>query len=395
MKKPLAPSRGFTLLEVMIASALSLVVITGALTAGVYLQRRGLLEERTMEAQNAGRAARDLLVPALQRAGAGFGKARLNVGGNSGVLDQRYALWVTTNATFSSDSSFSPPSGVYAGLISDALEVWDADSSRAVQLAAAANPTACPSDVWNGTLLCGFDITRTAPPPGTLTVVVNPNASTACVGVVGAARSATTLAWTPGVPGRPLPSGSACTTAASINEVLGTGAGDDVLLMPLTARAFRVNWRSGAPVLEMDPDGAAGNLPYAPLAQDIERIKIRMGTYNPDQPGNDVVFFPDSTAGRPALDACTNATCWSRVPGDAGTMGPNNVGPGSARDELMRRVRLVELLITSRTARADREAVRLGANGSTLDEEGNPNDGFKRRHFIQRIAPRNFAISGG
>ncbi|HZI13287.1 MAG TPA: prepilin-type N-terminal cleavage/methylation domain-containing protein, partial [Myxococcus sp.] len=239
MSKSFSPSRGFTLLEVMIASTLSLLVIAGAVSVGVYLQRRGILEERTMEAQNAGRAARDMLVPAVQRAGAGFGKARLNVGNNGGVLDQRYAVWVTTNAPFTGDSTFAPPTGVYAGLISDALEVWDADSARAVQLRN--TDPACAGNVWDGTKVCAYNIpTDGGPASGSLAVVTNPEESTACVGLVGSARSSTTLAWAAGVPGGSLPSGAPCSTPASLGAVFTSGRS---LLMPLSVRAYRVNWR--------------------------------------------------------------------------------------------------------------------------------------------------------
>ncbi|MFP2928031.1 PilW family protein [Pyxidicoccus sp. 3LG] len=382
-------SRGFTLLEVMLASTLSLVVLAGALTVGVSLQRRGLLEERTMETQNAVRSARDILVPVVQRAGAGIGKARLNVGGNGVQVDQRYAVWVTTDALFEDDPTFEPPSGVYEDLISDSLEIWDADSTLAVQLSPHAD---CGGSVWNGNTLCAYNVPDEGLAPGSLSVVTNPEEPTACVGVVGAARSTTTLAWTSGVPGRPLPVNEPCFAPNTLPAVF---TGKKTLLMPLSVRAYRVNWASGEPVLEMDPDGSAGPGTFQPVARDIERLKVRLGLYNPSLPNQDVSFFPDEAAGRPGVDQCTNATCATRIPGDAGTLSGSDVGERSARDELMRRVRQVELSITARTNQADREVVEQGANGTTMDEEGNPHDGFKRRHFIQRIQPRNFSYSGG
>ncbi|MCP3144153.1 PilW family protein [Pyxidicoccus xibeiensis] len=388
MRRSALQARGFTLIEMMIASSLSLAVLAGAVTVGVALQRRGILEERTMETQNTSRAARELLIPAMQRAGAGFGKARLNVGGDGAQVDQRYAVWVTTNATFPGDPSFAGPTGVYAGLISDAVEIWDADSARAVQLR---SRLACGNAIWDGAQLCAQSVGVNAPPANSLSVVTNPTESTACVGVVGAARTTETIAWTAGAPNQTLPAGAPCSTVAASGNVF---TGSDSYLMPLNVRAYRVNWRSGRPVLEVDPDGSAGGAGYQPLAQDIERLKVRMGVYNPDLPNNDVVFFPEANAGRPALDACTNATCWSKIPGDAGTVGAAEFGPRSARDELMRRVRLMEVLITARTPQMDVQAA--GADGGTTrDEEGNLVDGFKRRHSLQRIAPRNFAISGG
>ncbi len=389
-------SRGFTLIEVMIASSLSLLVLTGAISVGVYLQRRGMMEERTMEVQNAGRAARDLLVPAIQRAGAGFGKARLHIGNLSGQLDQRYAIWVTTNAQFTGDSTFAPPSGVYASRISDAIEIWDADSSRSLPLT-----KACGGGVWNGSAVCTNNTPDSGIPSNSFAVVTHPEAQVACVGVVGATTVGTTISWTAGVPDRALPGSSECASNTTAGPPYNPGAPSETLLMPLNVRAYRVNWITGRPVLEEDADGSAGPLTYQPMAQDIERIKVRLGLQDlTNLAATDFTFFPDAATGNPAVDTCAanaanNTACWARIPGGTTTpMSGTLRGVGSAIDELMRRVRIVELSITARTQQPDIEAVQNGANGSTNDDEGNPVDGYKRRRFIQRVYPRNFALAG-
>ncbi|NMO16055.1 prepilin-type N-terminal cleavage/methylation domain-containing protein [Pyxidicoccus fallax] len=388
-------ARGFTLMEVMIASSLSLTLLAGAITAGVYLQRRGILEERTMEVQNAGRAARDLLAPAIQRAGAGFGKARLDVSGNGALLDQRYAIWVTTNAVaadFAGDFSFAPPAGNYAHLISDAVEIWEADSSRMVRLS---NRCGAAS-AWDGDdTVCVDNLPAGTFPDNSLAVIVNvvadqPAVQTACVGMVSGSAPGPNgvVNWRPGLPGRPPPPISDC------DDQTPSQYGGGNVMMPLTVRSFRVNWFTRAPVLEMDPDGP-GPAPYQAMARDIERIKVRLGVFNPGNPIADVVYFPEQPLRPLGVDECTNATCWALVPTPSMPQGANDFGSGSARDELMRRVRMVELSITARTLQPEAEAVQRGLNGATRDAENNPIDGFKRRHFIQRIAPRNFAISGG
>ncbi|WP_205507686.1 PilW family protein, partial [Myxococcus vastator] len=86
--------RGFTLIELMVAASMSMVVLATAIGVSVHLQRRGLLEERIMETQNKGRAARDLMAFGVQRAGAGIGSVSLT-GGRipSGEADLFYTVW--------------------------------------------------------------------------------------------------------------------------------------------------------------------------------------------------------------------------------------------------------------------------------------------------------------
>ena len=128
-------SRGFTLLELMVASSLSLIVLAAALWSAAELQRRGTFEESLMEAQNTLRAVRELLVVETQRAGMGIGSARMVYNASSAG---RYALIVSPQDPFDgtgwfprvNGDNFVPisPNAGYAKLRSDAFQVWSWDS---------------------------------------------------------------------------------------------------------------------------------------------------------------------------------------------------------------------------------------------------------------------------
>ncbi|WP_163869411.1 PilW family protein [Myxococcus eversor] len=403
--KPLHPPRGFSLIEMMIASTIALVVIAGAVSAGTYLQRRGLLEERTMETQNAGRAARDLFTPAIQRAGEGFGSAPLFLGGSNAEV--RYAVWANTNAGPS--AGFAQPTGVYVNLRSDVLEIYEADATRALRMIGCAGSGTDSRQGGVGPLCLDTPApanTDAGIPAGAPLVLADPGVRGACVGVAQATRNVPSpggnnnLGWIPGAPAASAYSPTSfCTgTGADTSALWIANTDEDPLLLPLSSRIFRVNWISGRPVLEMDPDGALGAQEFQQLSEEIEQLRVRLGVADLDNPAAPLRYFPDTAAvpPRPAVDQCDNAGCWSLIPGDAGTMGASEFGPGSARDELMRRVRVVELLITARSNRPDTQALKLlGDAGTTLDDEGNPQDGYKRRHFLIRVLPRNFGYAGG
>ncbi|WP_163990435.1 PilW family protein [Pyxidicoccus caerfyrddinensis] len=396
-KKRQSAPRGFTLIEVLIAATISLIVLSMAVVVGVQLQRRGYMEERTVETQNAARAARDLIASSVQRAGAGAGSLPLAVGTNgAGSTDLRYAVWPVTNAQFT-DGGFAQPTGQYAGLTSDALELWETDPGVLIPLKTC-DGTSSP---WVGNKLC----TSVAPPNsmlGRVAAVVAPEPSSrtaVCLGVIGTLDQAVNppgdrdygLLWTPGLPGNALPGGHPCSSyPASTNGTVWGAA--DIYLMPLTARSFRVNWTGGQPALELDPDGFTGNQGYATVSREIEQLKVRMGVMNPESTDGGVLYFPDPAAARPALDQCTHALCAPLVTWDAGVALAGNDGPGSARDELMKRVRMVEVDITARSQRMD-VAGQTSADGG-VDSDGNLMDGYKRRHTVIRLAPRNFGYSG-
>ncbi|AKQ69038.1 Type IV fimbrial biogenesis protein PilW [Myxococcus hansupus] len=391
------PPRGFTLIELMVASTLSMLVLAAAIGVSVHLQRRGLMEERIMETQNTGRAARDLLAFSVQRAGAGIGSLSLT-GGQlpAGTADVFYAVSVRTRAEFPGDPSFVPP--LDGNLLSDALDVWETDPGRMVLLTGCGSGGGGPA--WADTRLCISELLR--PPPAFLDnaviAVVRPGSNTsrgwACIGQV-TSRVAEGVEWTPGIPGRPSPGDGNChPNAAVAGGVWNATETNPIYLLPVSSRSFRVNWPEGRPTLEMDVDGPSGPAAYGPVSQDIEQLQIRLGVVDPGAPMNGAVrFFPDPGMNRPALETCTQGTCAAHVTWtwDPGVPVPPDRGPGSAGDELMRRVRLVELSITARSQRVE----LLGDEaGGGIDDWGNPQDGFKRRHTVVRLAPRNFAFVG-
>ncbi len=135
-------ARGFTLLEMMVASAISILVLAGALWSAAELQRRGTMEESLMDAQNApahrSRAARER----DQRAGAGMGSAPLVFGQRSTGPDIRYAIAVGTNEPFDgtglfpADPTFKPPPKAYGTRLSDAVQLWSWTPRRLIPRAA-------------------------------------------------------------------------------------------------------------------------------------------------------------------------------------------------------------------------------------------------------------------
>lgn len=353
-----------------------------------------------METQNAGRATRDLMAFGVQRAGAGLGSASLTAGTGAGVAEARYAVWPTTQAAFTSDSTFVAPPAGYTGVRSDALEVWETDPSQMLELAGCTGAT---SDPWlNGTTLC----TKTRAPNSLVAAgpqvmaVVFPGSATvrswACLAVVTGINNAAppvapSLTLTLGLPERPTPPTGNCGPAPVGAGASWSAAG--MFILPISARSYRVSWPDGGPALEMDADGLAGDGGYNVISRDIEQIRVRMGVVSPNAPDSGVHFFPETTPVRPGLDECTHATCGDFVtwPWDAGAIPPDR-GLGSAQDELMRNVRVVELSITARSQRLDEDEL-LGSDGG-VDEYGNIQDGFKRRHIIIRLAPRNFGYVG-
>jgi type IV pilus assembly protein PilW len=115
-------------------------------------------------------------------------------------------------------------------------------------------------------------------------------------------------------------------------------------------------------------------------------MKIRQAVVDLASPQTAYRWFPDVTAGRPAIDNCTRATCTA----DTGS------SPGSdaeLRQMLQQRVREMEVTLVIRTRRADVSVVKAGAP-VRYDEEGFPVDGYKRRTLTFRVTPRNFSAGG-
>ena len=122
--------RGFTLMEVMVASAMGLVVLTATLSVGVQLQRKAIFEQQSSLMQGGTQAVTDFFGPMLQRAGEGMGNARINLGGTTFA----YAIQVTTADRFTGFPGFVPPPDAYADRISDSLQLRWGDATSVVPL---------------------------------------------------------------------------------------------------------------------------------------------------------------------------------------------------------------------------------------------------------------------
>lgn len=386
-------SRGYTLMEAMVASALGLVVLAGSLTVGVQLQGRAFRERQTSLIQGGNQAAAEFFAPMLQRAGQGMGNARISLGGTS----YAYAIQVTTADRFNGFPGFSPPPDAYADRISDSLQIRWAEPSALVPL------TSCAlsgSDGGTGAFsrdnsgLCTLT-QATAFDAGTPVFLVNPDLPEACSHLTtGTALSGTPGVHAPILPTQPYPTasdppvGDGCAMGGALWATPGT------TVMPAGGVTLRVNWASGAPVLEYV--NRAPPLPsdsWIEVSRDVEQMTVAMGVLDlTTDAGIPLTWFPGSDGGV-AIDACQGSSpsgpC--AVPGG---MGPPALDP-TAWDALMRRVRAVEVRLSARSTR--RQGVSLEAadgGGYALDQDGTPLDGYVRRTLVLTLAPRNYRLAG-
>ncbi|ATB39761.1 methylation domain protein [Cystobacter fuscus] len=421
MKRRLpSPLGGFTLLELMVASSLSLIVLAAALWSAAELQRRGTFEESLMEAQNTLRAVREMLVVELQRAGMGVGSARMVFGRLGAADDVRYAINVSPEerfdgtGAFPADPTFAPPTGAYAGRISDVLQVWSWDS----EAMNGANPigmvplTLCThaanaSDLYrSGNELCASTV-----PVGLmnrLVMVVKPETRIACIMRVTAVNQDASAPYARIVVSPGITEGQASNNNPCMSLAAGARPNDGTLdywgadrsggfILLMRGSAFRVNWRTGTPVLERRDISSVANPAATPdwvtLSHDVEMIRLRLGVMEDLKlPKSPVLWFPETTPERPHLEKCTDVKCGPLVPG-GWTVDPIN--SPTARDALMSRVRMVQVQVITRTARLDSSLVRKdGAGEYILDADKHPQDGYKRRSSTLEIMPRNFALAG-
>ncbi len=390
-----------TLVELMTASTLSLVVIGGMMGAGIRFQTQSLGQQQKMMAQQSLRAAADLLSLELEKAGAGFGAARLNLGG---AVTQG-ALVPVTGDTFASDGTFAAPDGEYAGLISDSLTIYSGVTAATINLAC------CPGVGSLGA--CGACSTRngsggicTAVQPSSGTfgadaqlVFFNPTMGVACAQKLTSAPNSAAFVTSEGLGSLGAPGGSdPCASASTFWCSASTFA------TQLSAVSFRVNWKPVAtggaqrPRLQRDPDGPFGPLPFQDLLWDVEQLEVRLLVDDLSNPGA-FRFYPDAAAGRPALDQCTVATC--PVAGGLDAKDTALALGLSANDglraQLQRRVRGVEVSLVSRSLTSDpAQARRTGSSEHAhfvTTADGLPLDGFARRRVVFQVTPRNFALS--
>ncbi len=386
--------RGMTLIELMVASAMSLVVIAGLVGTTLQFQAMGFAQQQRMTAQQSARAAADVLTLSLQEAGSGIGNARLNLGANA----TRSAIDVTTADEFLNDADFELPKAPYLAYPSDSLVLY---SGRSAGL----RSTACCGGGGGACGTCsirsGGETCMATSPVGAVAqseavVYVNSTLGVACAQNVDTAPQPTRLASSGGVAGYSAPNAS---DPCGTNGQAWCSANTWVL--PLRSVGFRVNWKPTTPGgpqrprLQIDADGPLGPDAWADVLWDVERLQVRLLVSNLTN-ANAAQYFPDDAAGRIAIDACTAATC--AVPGGTDARDAAQAVGLSAdqavRAALMRRVRAVEVTLLSRTVSADRSQLQVQPGGEfVLTTEGLPLDGLQRRRLTFQVTPRNFALS--
>ncbi|MBN8228018.1 prepilin-type N-terminal cleavage/methylation domain-containing protein [Corallococcus macrosporus] len=393
MRRGPSVRRGFTLLELMIGSALSLVLLAMALGASVQLQRRSVLEQQTMLAQVTGRALKEFLVTELSRVGAGMGNATLVF--SQGDVRQGLTVWTAPDLSLgrppllAADPGFAlpPTGGPYAGMASDALQLWWGDSRGMIALDDCAGGKAYRVREGGAERFC------TAPAPATElqpvtgqttpAFLVNASQVLACHVEVRQVQAATQeVTAIAGTGTLRIQSGPCADAQAALWEEPGW------LLMRAQGSSYRVNWATGDPVLEYLPAGATT---WTTVSRDVEQLKVRQGLIDLSQPQRPLRWFPDAAAGRPGVDGCTltQAACAVDTgPTDAPEAAPTS--DAELRRILQERVRSVEVTLVVRSPRRDLSAVQAG----TTDDEGFPKDGYRRRTLTFRVSLRNQAVAG-
>ncbi|WIG94432.1 prepilin-type N-terminal cleavage/methylation domain-containing protein [Myxococcus sp. SDU36] len=388
--------RGFTLLEVMIASAIGLIVLGAGLVAAMQMQRRALFEEQTMQAQVAGRTLAELITSDLQRAGTGMGNAPIIFSDTR--VQTAVQVWTepdlrVADATrpFPTDLGFAlPPPGILENERSDVLQIHWGNPRALVNLTTVGCAGPGVRNGMQGFCLVPNSSNRLQPVGGatsTPAFVVNPNQLLAChVRVTNVDPANNLLTAEPGIGDERTTSGPCFDPGAgpwSINSEQETWR-----IMQAQSATYRVNWASGTPILEYLGPGAVD---WVALSRDVERLKVRLGVVAIAAPFGGMRWFPDEENGQPlALDECERTTCPIEVhPSES-------VAPASDEELRLRlgqRIREVEVTLVVRTPRQNREAFDP-TQPIIRDREGFPVDGFKRRTFTFRVSLRNFAAGG-
>lgn len=386
--------RGMTLIELMIATAMGIVVIAGLVGTTLAFQAMGFQQQQRMSSQQSLRAAGELLTLRLQEAGSGLGNVRINLGQGQ----DRSAIDVVTGDAYTADATFELPAAPYAAYPSDSLVIY---TGRTEGL----RNTACCGGTGGAcgtcTIRTGGDTCMATSPVGAVAlndavVYVSSTQGVACAQAVTSAPQLTRLTSTGGIAGHSTPAGS---DPCGVNGQVWCSA--NTWVMPLDAVAFRVNWKAiaaGAPQrprLQMDPDGPIGPLGWTDVLWDVERMEVRLLVADLTAPGTGV-FFPDAAAGRVAIDQCTASTC--AVPGGTDARDgaiTSGMSPDEAvRASLRRRVRGVEVTLLARTMSVDKGLVRYqSANVFAVDADGLPADGLTRRRLVFQVTPRNYGLT--
>ncbi|MHA7628097.1 PilW family protein [Corallococcus sp. M7] len=398
MKQTFVNDRGFTLLEVMIASSLGVIVLATGLVVGTQMQKRALFEEQTMVAQITGRAVKEHLTGDLSRAGAGMGNAPISFSDTN--LSSPIMVWSKPDLTTGLDTPLAAdPAFVKAPtpeLESDVIQVYWGNTRNMLTLKGCGggsslrdtNTTYCTASAPSTDIVSGGEVP---------VVFVSGGNKWACPATLVSVNNGTDRLTIKD----PFTS-SYCQQASSWAFGAATTEPENWLALRLEGAAYRVNWASNIPTLEYQAPGMAT---WAVLSRDVEQLTVREGVMDfdptkvPSAGKPTLDWYPGDNSYNPGtkhppISKCTKAqyatkACW---PGKA-LDGTTDVALPATDEELIRelrqRVRLLEISLVVRTRRANQDAVLSG-----VDEEGYVQDGYKRRRFTFTVEPRNFASVG-
>ena len=376
--RPQGP-RGFSLLELLIAAAIGLIVITGAVVAGLFMQQQALDQQQRMFAQQSVRAAQDLISDELRRAGGGFGNGRVVTGAT-----RQQAITVVTDDVFATDSTFAPPTGQYASMVSDSLTTLtgSADGSMGTRCCTAGG-SGCTGCYFRSS---GQVCVEGAEPDlnGAAVIFANANTNVFCLHRVTSVSGTTSLTTTAGYGLTSVSTSDPCGDLAA-----SFWCNSNTTAQRASGASFRINWKDGRPRLQMDPDGNNPVETYQDILWDVEQMSFRFGLENLATPGT-IVWFPEAGTTRPPLDKCPSSPAVCPVPGGTNT---NDSGL-TLLEQLQRRIRLVEVQLVVRSPQVDRKLVAKNGALFLLDADGNPRDGYQRRNYTFQVAPRNLRLVG-
>ncbi|NOK07606.1 PilW family protein [Corallococcus exercitus] len=420
MKHARFHGRGFTLLEVMIASALGVMVITTGLVVSAQMQKRALFEEQTMTAQVTGRAVKEMLTLDIARAGTGMGNAPISFI-TAGVTDERSAITVWrqpdlktgVGTPFGADANFEPPPVGFP--VSDAIQFYWGDTNGMITL------TPCTTGNVGKVRRSKSEFCAK---PNASTAMVTPSGPTSAIMVSGGNRVACPVTITAISPSATDPStitvngalaeSPMCDDFSSGSTIWTPTSGSDVvnwLALRLGGAAYRVNWKGGIPTLEYRAQGSAT---WSVLSRDVEQLTVREGVVDFDPALKATLdqyyameWYP-SVAGEtnhrnpgvahPAISECDeakynlNACKADDLDANGNPLPGLSTFPAADRKKevikrLRQRVRELEVTLVIRTRRINRDADMTGT-----DEEGLAKDGYTRRRYTFRVAARNMTV---
>ena len=406
MKPSSLHDRGFTLLEVMIASALGVVVLTTGLVVGTQMQKRALFEEQTMTAQVTGRAVKEMLTLDVSRAGTGMGNTPISF--NTPVDQERSAITVWskpdlktgTGTTLGADPDFEPPPAGFPA--SDALQLYWGDTNGMITLAPCPTlPRVREEDVTTGVTFCTRPNPSTAlvdTTTPTLAVLASGGNKKACPVLVDSVQQGSAKLVIKAANAL-VPRSDLCASTAHWTK--GTGDIENWVALRLSGAAYRVNWKGGIPTLEYR---APNQTAWSVLSRDVEQLIVREGVVNlgppptASTPLNQLEWYPSDTTSppsvvRPPISQCDVAKYNSGhcKTDNFSSTGKEDLPAPTTKEEviqrLRQRVRELEVTLVIRTRRINRDASTTGS-----DEEGLAKDGYTRRRYTFRVAARNMTV---